>query len=153
MAQMAMFGYSLISNETSSASNSSMLSNATELDDRDLDVLNNWKDALDVVSYELISAGVKDDVAFSLGAYLYSADINHMPIILAGPNAIDIANSTPLIAKTDSGDTSSNSGSFAYAGRENIRSFQYYRNAFRVLKYDDTNMCGGTFVRIGFSFT
>ncbi|SDY46941.1 hypothetical protein SAMN02910264_02312 [Ruminococcaceae bacterium YAD3003] len=92
MAQMAMFGYSPISNETSSASNSSMLSNATELDDRDLDVLNNWKDALDVISYELISAGVKDDVAFSLGAYLYSADINHMPIILAGPNAIDIAN-------------------------------------------------------------
>lgn len=54
-------------------------------------------------------------------------------------NAIDIANSTPLIAKTDSGDTSSNSGSFAYAGRgyDASRGMYYYK-----VQYGDRDYFG-----------
>ena len=54
-------------------------------------------------------------------------------------NAIDIANSTPLIAKTDSSDTSSNSGSFAYAGRgyDASRGMYYYK-----VQYGDRDYFG-----------
>lgn len=62
------------------------------LDSTGLFVDDNWEDSLETIASELINAGVKEDYARSFGAYLYASELNRIPVLLAGPNSLDIAN-------------------------------------------------------------
>lgn len=68
----------------------------------DIDEIENWKDFLEVLSEELIEAGVIKNYAEDLSIYLYSAFRSEMPILLAGPCGESIANafSMSLYGKT-----------------------------------------------------
>lgn len=68
----------------------------------DTEYIHDWKDALDVLCYELIEAGVAQKYAQKFAAFLYSAYINRIPILMAGPNGEDIAEafSVSLFGKT-----------------------------------------------------
>ncbi|MBR3044778.1 MAG: hypothetical protein IKG82_00300 [Oscillospiraceae bacterium] len=55
-------------------------------------VLENPDDLLDHMQYELGAAGVDDEYSLHLAAFLYSAYCNKTPLLLAGPNAAQIAN-------------------------------------------------------------
>ena len=46
---------------------------------------------LQTIQSELLEAGVKETFVVSLSAFLYSAYLNHIPVLLAGPNGLDIA--------------------------------------------------------------
>lgn len=50
-----------------------------------------WEDALDFASGEFEKAGVAQDCRTGLAAFLFSAYREKQPILLAGPNALDIA--------------------------------------------------------------
>ena len=51
-----------------------------------------WKDSIETIAAELVNAGVRETYSRALGAYLYSSELNHVPVILVGPNSTDIAN-------------------------------------------------------------
>lgn len=51
-----------------------------------------WENALDSVEDELVEAGVASEYRRSLAAYLYSAYVNRISVLLAGPSAEDIGN-------------------------------------------------------------
>lgn len=60
-----------------------------------------WEDVLATISAEFEEAGVKREYSYQLAAYIYSAYILRIPLLLAGPNADDIINafSMSLCAK------------------------------------------------------
>lgn len=55
-------------------------------------VLENPDDLLDHMQYEVGAAGVDDEYSLHLATFLYSAYCNKTPLLLAGPNAAQIAN-------------------------------------------------------------
>ncbi len=73
-----------------------------ELPQNDLEENTTWEFALDTAKYELIEAGVMEQYSRPLAGYLYSAFLNHVPIILVGPNASNVADafSVALFGKT-----------------------------------------------------
>ena len=56
-----------------------------------LEICNSWKDTLVLLSECLEDAGVSNEYSSSLAAYLYSAYMEHTPLMLAGPNSSSIA--------------------------------------------------------------
>lgn len=62
------------------------------LDSDDMYIDEDWRDSLDTIASELSNAGVREEYSRPFAAYLYSAELNHIPVILAGPNSSDIAN-------------------------------------------------------------
>ena len=74
----------------------------TELDLENLEICNNWKETIETLSLELIEAGVAEKLSHSLASLLYSAFINHVPVLLAGPNGDSIADafSASLFGRT-----------------------------------------------------
>lgn len=65
-------------------------------DANNLEINNNWQDLLSTVQAELREAGVGESSVIGLSALLYSAFINHTPLLLAGPNGRDIATAFSL---------------------------------------------------------
>ena len=63
----------------------------TPLEPEQIESSSEWKDAVETLRYELSEAGVSEKYALGFAAFLYSASINHMPILLAGPNGNSIA--------------------------------------------------------------
>lgn len=59
--------------------------------DSDPDIYVNWRDVVDTLEYELEEAGVDKTKTAGLAAIIYSCFVNKFPILLAGPNADDIA--------------------------------------------------------------
>lgn len=57
----------------------------------ELEVSRNWPELKETIRFELFEAGVSERYAEGLGAYMYAAYINHVPLLLAGPCAHDIA--------------------------------------------------------------
>ena len=51
----------------------------------------NWDELKETIRFELFEAGVSERYAEALGAYMYAAYVNHVPLLLAGPCARDIA--------------------------------------------------------------
>lgn len=56
----------------------------------DLEAHKNWSEVIDTLVYELEEAGVASKYSRGLAAYLCAAFIEKQPLLLAGPNAIDI---------------------------------------------------------------
>lgn len=56
----------------------------------DLEVHHSWADVMNTVVFELGEAGVAEQYRSGLAAFLCAAYIEKQPILLAGPNAIDI---------------------------------------------------------------
>ncbi len=50
-----------------------------------------WNELKETIRLELFEAGVSEKYAEGLGTYLYAAYVNHVPLLLAGPCAHDIA--------------------------------------------------------------
>ena len=65
-------------------------------------LLTNWKDAAENLRYELVKAGVSEDYSLPFAAFMCAACVNSIPLLLAGPNAQDIADA---LAATLSGRT------------------------------------------------
>lgn len=65
-------------------------------DAADIEINENWKELLSTVQAELREAGVVDSSVVGLSSFLYSAYINRTPVLLAGPNGIEIANAFTL---------------------------------------------------------
>lgn len=61
------------------------------IDDEEVEVNRDWKDALDSIEAELMNAGVIEKYARGFAAFLYSCFLNHASILLCGPNAAEIA--------------------------------------------------------------
>lgn len=57
----------------------------------DLEVHHSWKDVINTTIYELSEAGVAEQYRNGLAAFLCAAYIEKQPLLLVGPNAIDIA--------------------------------------------------------------
>lgn len=51
----------------------------------------NWREQQNTIMYELTEAGVSEKYAAGLAAYMYAAYVNHIPLLLAGPGAREIA--------------------------------------------------------------
>ncbi len=62
---------------------------AKELDD--LEVHHSWNEVINTASFELGEAGVADRYRNGLAAFLCAAYIERQPILLVGPNSIDIS--------------------------------------------------------------
>lgn len=60
-------------------------------DQKNLQEYASWEDVLDFASGEFEKAGVAQDCRTGLAAFLFSAYREKQPILLAGPNALDIA--------------------------------------------------------------
>lgn len=56
-----------------------------------LENVTSWGDVLDLLTEELITAGITSAYAKSFAAYLYSAYLNRVPVLLMGPNTASIA--------------------------------------------------------------
>ena len=56
----------------------------------DLEAHHSWADVINTAAFELGEAGVADKYRSGLAAFLCAAYIEKQPILLAGPNAIDI---------------------------------------------------------------
>ena len=56
-----------------------------------LEVHHSWEDVVNTVIFELAEAGVAEQYRSGLAAFLCSAYIEKQPLLLIGPNAIDIA--------------------------------------------------------------
>lgn len=63
-----------------------------ELDNLDdLEAHRSWEDVINTTIYELTEAGVEEQYRSGLAAFLCAAYIEKQPLLLVGPNAIDIA--------------------------------------------------------------
>lgn len=62
-----------------------------ELSVEDPDVNDNYEQVLQTINNELLEAGVADSSVVGLSVILYSAYVNRIPLLLAGPNGMDIA--------------------------------------------------------------
>ncbi len=73
-----------------------------DCDSDDIEYADNWQQLLDSLAGELNQAGVAGKYARKFSAFLYSAYIHHVPILMAGPNGEDIADafSVSLFGKT-----------------------------------------------------
>lgn len=71
--------------------NHSVLVSGKVLDPEDLEMNLTANDVIVTLSYELQEAGVASEYANSFAGFLYAAYLNHVPIILAGPNGQSIA--------------------------------------------------------------
>ena len=80
-----------------------------------LQVHHSWNDVIKTVEFELGIAGVSGDREKGLAAYLYAAYIKKQTILLAGPNAIDIAQAFSAAAAQQQ------CGALACEGRYNER--------------------------------
>lgn len=61
------------------------------LNDDDTEIHSTWRDALETLDISLRSAGTSREAVNVLSCLLYSACKNRVPVLLAGPNAEDIA--------------------------------------------------------------
>ncbi len=59
----------------------------TELNPDDLEIASTWLDVLNIISGELIEAGVASKLSLPLAAYMYAAYITKSPLLMVGPNA------------------------------------------------------------------
>lgn len=68
----------------------------------ELEVTTTWRDLIDILAEELREAGIADDLSVDFAIFLYAANKNNMPILLAGPCGTNIANafSMALYGKT-----------------------------------------------------
>ena len=58
---------------------------------QELELNHDWIELKETIRFELFEAGVSERYAEALGAYMYAAYVNHVPLLLAGPCARDIA--------------------------------------------------------------
>ena len=72
--------------------NTSIFSDGIQAEIDQTIILENPDDLLDHMRYELSEAGVDDEYSLFMAAFLYSAYCNKIPLLLAGPNAGQIAN-------------------------------------------------------------
>lgn len=61
------------------------------LPEGELEQNSDWNELKDTIRLELFEAGVSEKYSEGLSAYLYAAYVNHVPLLLAGPCAHDIA--------------------------------------------------------------
>jgi len=64
---------------------------AVDINNTDFDINTDWNNVIDTVSYELMEAGVIEFFARPLAAFMHSAKINNIPLLITGPNAAEIA--------------------------------------------------------------
>ncbi|MCI9487915.1 MAG: hypothetical protein HFI64_13335 [Lachnospiraceae bacterium] len=57
----------------------------------ELELNHDWTELKETIRFEFFEAGVSETYAEALGAYMYAAYVNHVPLLLAGPCARDIA--------------------------------------------------------------
>ena len=84
-----------------------------EMSDDDIEVHSTWQELLKTAELELSSAGASEDGYAFLSRFLYSAYTRKVPVMLAGPNAVEIASafSASLCGRTP--DVLSCEGSFS----------------------------------------
>ncbi len=63
----------------------------TALSEEELDSNSNWSELQGTIKDELFEAGVSEKYVSGLAAYMYSAYVSSIPLLLAGPGAHDIA--------------------------------------------------------------
>ena len=66
------------------------------LNAENLEPLEDWKQALDLIRVNLSDAGVANQYAEALAAYLYASFQNRIPILLVGPGSTEIADAFSL---------------------------------------------------------
>lgn len=71
--------------------NDSVIHSGKTLDPDSMETSSVWKDAIYTLQLELVEAGVTEKYSVGFAAFLYSAYINHIPVLLAGPNGESIA--------------------------------------------------------------
>lgn len=73
-----------------------------DCDSDDIEYIDSWQQLLDSLSDDLNQAGVARKYARNFAAFLYSAYVNRVPVLMAGPNGEDIADafSVSLFGKT-----------------------------------------------------
>ena len=84
-----------------------------------------WKDLMNHLSEQLIKAGVCKKYSDSFAAFMFSAYLNQFPLLLAGPNAMEIADAFSV---TMNGNT---------AGTLYCKADISYHDIDRILKNDD----------------
>lgn len=85
IAEMA-FAPQEISRKTHTA-----IHNGENLTAEKLPLLTDWNEAVQILGYELLEAGVAGQYSSGFAAFICAAFLNNMPLLLAGPNAGDIA--------------------------------------------------------------
>lgn len=69
-----------------------LFSECTPFQSDDPDINDTYDQLLETIQGELCEAGVEDRFALGLASVLYSAYVNRIPVLLAGPNGTEIAN-------------------------------------------------------------
>ena len=79
-----------------------MLCSGNDLEPESVEISSDWKDAIETLRLELTEAGVAEKHSAGLASLLYAAFLNHIPVLLAGPNGSSIADafSSSLFGKT-----------------------------------------------------
>ncbi|WP_315444173.1 hypothetical protein [uncultured Selenomonas sp.] len=93
---------SLLPQPTSSATNESAVFVSGRKTDEAPQMNQSWEEVCDTLGFELKEAGVAPEYTRSLAAYLYAAYLEHIPLLLTGPNADSIADtvSASLFGRT-----------------------------------------------------
>ena len=107
-------------NEISSSDEISAYRVYPESDHSDLESHHNWNDVIETVSLELSEAGVRDQYGYSLAAFLCAAYINKQPLLLIGPNALDIIQAFCAAVTAYKHGILSCEGNFSYQSIEKI---------------------------------
>lgn len=74
------------------SNDSSHYASGTTIASEDAEESNDWRELVETISYGLEEAGVSHSVSLGLSSLLYSAYLNKLPLLLAGPNGNSIAN-------------------------------------------------------------
>lgn len=80
-------GFNVTSQRTIESHVSASYVPGRELSAEDIEQCNTWNEMLNVISDELVEAGVMPKYAFPLAAYMYSAYLRRYPLLLIGPNS------------------------------------------------------------------
>ena len=99
IANMAFMPKTPIASSMTEAGQKFWYSPSIELDEDKIEKNKDWRDTIEAVSLELEEAGVMKKYTLPLAAFLHAAYIHSIPILLAGPNASDIANAYSVGAK------------------------------------------------------
>ncbi len=92
--------------------NASTYEKGEVLSNDDYVINNDYNEFLDTLIFELAEAGVANDYCLPLASYLYSAYIHKTPVLLAGPNSLDIANAFSIAMSHSNASTLNLNGAY-----------------------------------------
>lgn len=84
------YGNDTVGASSCKKTDSSIISRGIVLDKQSVIQNDTWKDVLEIIEENLKRAGVKKEYSSPFASFLYSAYLQHIPVLLAGPNSSEI---------------------------------------------------------------